>query len=372
MNVARDGRRTTLRSVALDLLGRREVVLDLDAIAAAVHGRRVLVTGAGGSIGSELCRQLDLFGPGELLLLDQDETALQAVKLSLDGRARLDSNDLLLRDIRDGAAVDALLRQRRPEIVFHAAALKHVPLLESNPEEAFATNVTGTLHLLRSAAKNGVRRFVNVSTDKAADPISVLGYTKRIGERLTAWFGARCQTGVFLSVRFGNVLASRGSVLDVFEAQIAAGGPLTVTNPDATRFFMTCEEAVHLMLQASTLGDDGEALVLDMGNRVRIDDVARRLALAAPRPVPIVYTGLRPGEKVHETLLSRDEVIARRVHPLVWHVRVPPLAPSRVGECALAPGPAPLIAALRSLACSTASDAVEHRAPLRAGSSIEL
>jgi FlaA1/EpsC-like NDP-sugar epimerase len=358
--------------VALDLLGRRETELDLDAIAAAVQGRRILVTGAGGSIGSELCRQLDRFRPAELLLMDHDETSLQAVKLSLDGRARLDSTDLLLRDIRHGAAVDAIIRERRPDIVFHVAALKHVPLLESNPGEAFATNVIGTLNLLRASAKYRVRRFVNVSTDKAADPISVLGYTKRIGERLTAWFGAQCETGVFLSVRFGNVLASRGSVLDVFASQIASGGPLTVTHPEATRFFMTREEAVHLMLQASTLGQDGEALVLDMGNRIRINDLAMRLSRAAPWPVPIVYTGLRPGEKLHETLLSEDEVAARARHPLVWHVEVPPLPPSHVRTCALAPGSSALISALRSLAYGMATDAAEHREPLRAGRTIDL
>lgn len=348
--------RESLRGIALELLGRREVQIDLQAIAGTIEGRRVLVTGAGGSIGSELCRQLSILGPDELLMLDHDETSLQAVKLLLDGQARLDSNDLLLRDIRDAASVDAILRDRRPHTVFHVAALKHVPLLEFHPGEAFATNVLGTLNVLRSSAKHRVARFVNVSTDKAADPISVLGYTKRIGERLTAWFGANCETGTFVSVRFGNVLGSRGSMLDVFESQIASGGPLTVTSPEATRFFMTREEAVQLMLQAGALGDDGEALVLDMGNRVRISDVAARLSVGAPSPVQIVYTGLRPGEKVHETLLSQDEVVARSVHPLVWHVQVPPLAPSDLLACTPAPGSTLPITILRELACGRVRD----------------
>jgi FlaA1/EpsC-like NDP-sugar epimerase len=224
-------------------------------------------------------------------------------------------------------------------VVFHAAALKHQPLLENHPGEAVKTNVWGTLAVLEAAAEAGVSRFVNVSTDKAADPCSVLGYSKRLAERLTAHVATQAE-GVFLSVRFGNVLGSRGSMLGTFRAQIDAGGPITVTHPEVTRYFMTVEEAVQLVIQAGAIGRDGEALVLDMGQPVAIADVARRLAELAEQPVDIVYTGLRPGEKLHEVLLGSDEIDVRPVHPLVSHVGVPPLSPSdarRLEPCEPAP-----------------------------------
>jgi FlaA1/EpsC-like NDP-sugar epimerase len=311
---------------AADLLGRHEVQTDVESIAGYLTGRRVLVTGAGGSIGSELCRQIYRFAPSTLVMLDHDESALHAVQLSIEGRAMLDSPNLVLVDLRDTERMKEVFGAHLPEVVFHAAALKHLPLLERHPEEAVKTNVWGTLSLLHLASAHGVRRFVNISTDKAADPASVLGYSKRITERLTAHFGLN-NGGTFLSVRFGNVLGSRGSVLETFRAQLDAGGPLTVTDADVTRYFMTVEEAVQLVVQAGAIGRSGEALVLDMGDPVRIADVAHRLAGMSERRVEVTYTGLRPGEKLHEVLLGEDEVDRRPVHPLISQVDVPPLQP---------------------------------------------
>src|SRR5664280_2108858 len=314
-----------------DLLGRRQVETDLDSIAGYLTGKRVLVTGAGGSIGSELCRQVARYAPAELMMLDRDESGLHAVQLSLTGRALLDSPDVILADIRDVEHVNRVFSERRPEVVFHAAALKHLPMLEQYPGEAVKTNVWGTLAVLQAAAAGGVERFVNISTDKAADPISALGYSKRIAERLTACI-AQDASGTFLSVRFGNVLGSRGSVLTAFAAQVAAGGPVTVTDPLVTRYFMTVQEAVQLVIQAGAIGRDGEALVLDMGKPVSIDEIARMLAAKAARPCEIVYTGLRPGEKLHEDLIATGEPDFRPVHPLISHVHVPVLDPGAALE----------------------------------------
>lgn len=307
-----------------DLLGRHEVQIDTEGIAGYITGRRVLVTGAGGSIGSELCRQLDRFAPERLVMLDRDESALHAVQLSIEGRAMLDSPNLVVADIRDRERILEVFEQHRPLVVFHAAALKHLPLLELHPAEGFKTNVVGTQHVLDAAAAAGVERFINISTDKAADPTSILGYTKRMAERLTA--AAAGSTGrSYVSVRFGNVLGSRGSVLTTFRAQVLAGGPITVTHPDVTRYFMTVEEAVQLVIQAGAVGTSGEALVLDMGEPVRIADVARHLADASARPVEVVFTGLRPGEKLHEVLHATDERPRPSAHPLITAVDVPPL-----------------------------------------------
>jgi len=313
-----------------DLLGRRTIDTDLTAIAGYLTGRRVLVTGAGGSIGSELCRQIDQFKPDQLIMLDRDESALHSVQMSLEGRALLDTRNLVVADIRDAARVDEVFAEHAPEVVFHAAALKHLSLLEMYPAEGWKTNVLGTNNVLRSAAKVGVNHFVNISTDKAADPESVLGYTKRIAERLTAWYANRTR-GDWVSVRFGNVLGSRGSVLQAFRAQVDAGGPLTVTHPNVTRYFMTPVEACELVIQAAAVGDRGEALVLDMGEPVKILDVAKRLAAAAPIDIDIEFTGLRPGEKLHESLVSMSELDIRRAHPLISHVPVPPIVPTQLG-----------------------------------------
>ena len=326
-----------------DLLGRRAIDTDLDAIAGYLTGRRVLVTGAGGSIGSELCRQIHRFAPASLVLVDRDESALHALELSLHGRALLDDRRTVVADIRDRDRMVEIFAEHAPDVVFHAAALKHLPLLEMHPAEALKTNVTGTLNVLAAAQTTGVDRFVNVSTDKAADPCSVLGYSKRIAERLTAWFGAQ-GPGTYLSVRFGNVLGSRGSMLGTFEAQVAAGGPITVTHPEVSRYFMTVEEAVQLVIQAGAIGGGGEALVLDMGAPVRIADVARRLAEQADRPIDIVFTGLRDGEKLHEVLLGRGEQDRRPSHPLISHVDVPALSPSEADEAVFGTGDAVTLA----------------------------
>ncbi len=312
-----------------DLLGRHQIETDLESIAHYLTGKRVLVTGAGGSIGSELCRQISRFGPEQLYMLDRDESALHAVQLSIEGRALLDTPNIVLCDIRDADALNRVFQDRRPQVVFHAAALKHLPLLESFPEEGIKSNVIGSLNVLEAADAAGVDRFVNVSTDKAANPTSVLGYTKRIAERLTSDMAQRSDA-TYLSVRFGNVLGSRGSVLTAFHAQIAAGGPVTVTDPEVTRFFMTVQEAVQLVIQAGAIGRDGEVLVLDMGKPVKIADVAERLVAQADRPIKIVFTGLRPGEKLHEELFGDHEVDSRPRHPLISHTSVPALAPSEV------------------------------------------
>lgn len=312
-----------------DLLGRRPIHTEEVGIENMLAGRRVLITGAGGSIGSELSRQVHRYSPAYLALLDRDESALHAVQMSIHGRALLDSDDIILADIRDSDRLRAVLDHVRPEVVFHAAALKHMPLLERAPDEAFKTNVLGTRNMLIAAQEHGVRVFVNISTDKAADPENVLGYSKKATERLTAGMSAP-SGGRFLSVRFGNVLGSRGSVLTAFRAQIAAGGPVTVTDPEVTRFFMTIPEAVHLVLQAASLGDDSETLILDMGEPVRIDDVARHMIEKSGRDIKIVYTGLRPGEKLHEDLIGADEHDDRPKHPLITHVRVKPLGADEI------------------------------------------
>ena len=312
-----------------DLLGRPAAATEVASVRERIAGKRVLVTGAGGSIGAELCRQLHRLEPAELILLDRDESALHAVQLALSGRALLDSEETVLADIRDQRRIREVFGRFRPDIVFHAAALKHLPLLESCPAEALKSNVWGTVTVLEAAADHGVQSFVNISTDKAANPVSVLGYSKRIAERLTAYMSAK--TGAaYLSVRFGNVLGSRGSVLTALSAQVAAGGPVTVTHPDVRRYFMLAEEAVHLVLQATAIGRGGEVLVLDMGEPVRIADMARRLTASAGRDVDIVYTGLRPGEKLTEDRLGAGETDQRPCHPLICQVPVPALNPGEV------------------------------------------
>ncbi len=316
----------------VDLLGRRELSLDIDSVAGYLTGKRVLVTGAGGSIGSELCRQIHRFAPSSLVMLDRDESALQAVQISIEGRGLLDSRELVVCCIRDRDRLQQVFDEHRPEVVFHAAALKHLPLLEMHAEEGWKTNVWGTQHLLDLAGKFDVERFVNISTDKAADASSVLGRTKRVAEQLTAYAGQHLD-GTYLSVRFGNVLGSRGSVLPLFRAQLEQGGPITVTDPDVTRFFMTIPEACELVIQAGALDShDGQVLVLDMGEPVRIADLARRLIAESDRRVEIVYTGLRAGEKMHEVLFSPDEDPQVSEHPLISSVEVPAMSPDAAAE----------------------------------------
>jgi FlaA1/EpsC-like NDP-sugar epimerase len=350
-----------------DLLGRHEIHTDLDAIAGYLTGKRVLVSGAGGSIGSELCRQLSKFAPDKLIMLDRDESALHGVQMLIEGRALLDTPNLVVCDIRDQVRLKQVFAEHRPEVVFHAAALKHLPLLEMHPSEALKTNVLGTQNMLDAAEAFGVPRFVNISTDKAADPTSVLGFTKRIAERLTAAAATRAD-GTYLSVRFGNVLGSRGSMLGAFMAQVDVGGPITVTDPEVTRYFMTVEEAVELVIQAGAVGRDGEALVLDMGEPVKIDDVARRLAAAAERPIEIVYTGLRRGEKLHEVLLGDGEVDERPSHPLISQVCVPPIDVDEVRADVGGLEGDDLVIELRQLAYSAVAEPSGPRQPMESAS----
>jgi FlaA1/EpsC-like NDP-sugar epimerase len=341
-----------------DLLGRHEIQTDLESISHYLTNRRVLVTGAGGSIGSELCYQISRLAPSSLVMLDRDESALHAIQLRLQGRALLDDRALVVCDIRDRQRLEEVFSEHRPEVVFHAAALKHLPLLEMHPCEGVKTNVFGTLNLLQASVAHDVQRFVNISTDKAADPTSVLGYTKRLAEQLTSGVAATA-AGVYLSVRFGNVLGSRGSVLTAFRSQVEAGGPITVTDPDVTRYFMTVEEAVQLVVQAGAVGRSGEALVLDMGSPVRIDDVARRFAAQADRRIEIVYTGLRDGEKLHEVLFGEGELDQRPAHPLISHVSIPPIPVEAVDHLRTHPPQPPvLIGELQRLAGSEAGPAV--------------
>jgi len=311
-----------------DLLGRNPVTTDEAGIHALLSGKRILITGAGGSIGSELARQIQRYEPAQVGYLDRDESALHALQLSLDGRALLDSESLILADIRDDPRIFGIFEDFRPDVVFHAAALKHLSLLERFPEEAHKTNVIGTKHVLDAAQNFDVGVFVNISTDKAADPTSALGRTKLQTERMTASVAAQranpdlaLNNSRYISVRFGNVIGSRGSVLSIFRHQIAHGGPVTVTSPEVSRYFMTISEAVHLVLQAAVLGRHGETLVLDMGEPVLISEVAQRLIERSGRDIPIVFTGLRPGEKLNEVLIAADEEVLEPPHPLISRIR---------------------------------------------------
>lgn len=325
-------RLTDLRSINIeDLISRTTVDTEVESIAGYLTDKRVLVTGAGGSIGAELCSQISKFGPSELIMLDRDETALQAVQLELAGNGLLTTRDLILADIRDHTFLRKVFLERRPEVVFHAAALKHLPLLEQFPDEAWKTNVLGTLNVLRAAKTSGVVTFVNVSTDKAADPTSVLGLSKRLAERLTAWVAEEeKQSSRYVSVRFGNVIGSRGSMLPTFTSLIEKGGPLTVTHPDVTRYFMTIPEACQLVVQAGAIGRAGEVLILDMGEAVRILDIAKRMVELSGKEIDIVFTGLREGEKLHEVLISETENGERPFHDLITHARVVSLDPEHL------------------------------------------
>ena len=326
-----DGNPTSrdLRDLDLsDLLGRRPVSLDLAAITEYISGRTVLVTGAGGSIGSELCRQIARFGPRKLYMLDRDESGLQATQVSLTGHGLLDDDAVVLADIRDLEALRTVFAATKPELVFHAAALKHLPLLESHPLEGWKTNVLGTLNVLTAAAEAEVGTFVNISTDKAANPSSVLGLSKRLTERLTASFSLAHPEARYVSVRFGNVLGSRGSVVHLFTAQIERGGPGTITHPDVERFFMLIPEACQLVLEAAAIGENGEVMVLEMGDQVKIVEVAKTLIrMSGRKDIEIVFTGLRPGEKLSEELFSEADDGRTTSNPLVTAVDVPAIDP---------------------------------------------
>jgi FlaA1/EpsC-like NDP-sugar epimerase len=319
----RPARLSDLRHLSMSrLLGRDERRVVRPASAAVVAGKRVLVTGAGGSIGSELCRQVRSFGAAQIVLLDHDESNLHRLKLELEGEALLESDDVVIADIRDRSRIEQIFRERRPEVVFHAAAHKHLPLLEQHPCEGAKANVFGTRTLVEVAVAYDVERFILISTDKAADPTSVLGATKRIAEMIVG--SHAISTTKLASVRFGNVLGSRGSFVSVLAEQVERGDPVTVTHPDVTRFFMTVEEAVGLVLESAAMAEFGEVFVLDMGEPVRILDLVHNYAAQLhldPRDIEIRYTGLRPGEKLHEALFAADEHRIATAHPRIMATR---------------------------------------------------
>lgn len=321
-----------LRDLSIeDLLGRQPVETNVSEIAEYLSRKRVLVTGAGGSIGSQLCTEISKYGPAELIMLDRDETGLQQALINVHGNGLLDTDAVVLADIREPETLKQIFLDRRPEVVFHAAALKHLPMLEQYPEEAWKTNVLGTLHVLQAAEAANVETFVNVSTDKAANPTSALGHSKRVAEKLTGWYGQ--ETGKkYLSVRFGNVIGSRGSMLPTFIRLINEDKPLTVTHPDATRYFMTIPEACQLVLQAGGIGRAGEVLILEMGEPVSILDVAQRMIAMSGKNIEIVYTGLREGEKLHEELVGAGEREDRPFHPKVSHAQVNTLSPEMLDK----------------------------------------
>ncbi len=315
-----------------DLLGRPAVKLDTDSIHGYLRGKRVMITGAGGSIGSELVRQICRFDPADLILFGHGENSIYALERELDRDWPEIRYHGVIGAIQNGARLDYVFNRYRPDVVFHAAAHKHVPLMEENPEEAIFNNVIGSRNLIQLALKYGVSHFVNISTDKAVNPTSVMGATKRFVEYLVQDAARRAGPNQkFVSVRFGNVLGSRGSVIPIFKSQIAAGGPVTVTHPDMVRYFMTIPEAAQLVLQASGHGRNGEVYILDMGEPVRIVDLARDLIrLSGLRPdvdIPIRFSGMRPGERLVEELMTEKEERSQTRHEKIFVARAEPMEP---------------------------------------------
>jgi FlaA1/EpsC-like NDP-sugar epimerase len=313
-----------IRDVSVnDLLGRDAVEMELGAVGSMIQGQVVLVSGAGGSIGSEMCRTICRFEPRLLVLVDKAENAIFEIERELKRTFPTVRLVPAIGDISDSIRVEQLFHEYGPSLVFHAAAHKHVPLAESNCGEAIRNNVFGTRTLADAAARSGVKQFVMISTDKAVNPTSIMGATKRCAEIYIQSLARRSHTN-FITVRFGNVLGSNGSVVPIFKQQIAAGGPVTVTHPEMRRYFMTIPEASQLVLQAAALGQRGEIFILDMGKPVRILDLARDLImLSGLRPevdIPIVFTGLRPGEKLYEELSihGEDMVPTRHAKIAVW------------------------------------------------------
>lgn len=321
---------TQIREVRLeDLLRREPVELDMQGIASMIAGKRVLVTGAGGSIGSEIVRQVARFQPEGMVLLGRGENSLFLLMNEINRDMPGTNYQVVVADVRDRDRLRQVFRESRPEIVFHAAAHKHVPLMEWNPEDAILNNVFGTLNVVELAQEFHVTRLVNISTDKAVNPTSVMGATKRVAEYIVQAIAQRAGSEQeFVSVRFGNVLGSRGSVVGIFQEQIRRGGPVTVTHPDMKRYFMTIPEAVQLVLQAAYLGENGSVYVLDMGEPVKIVDLARtliQLSGYSEEQIPIVFVGLRPGEKLFEELLTAEEGVTVTRHEKIFRARVRPV-----------------------------------------------
>lgn len=302
-----------------DLLGREVVKLDMISISQKLTDKVILVTGAGGSIGSEICRQVMKFQPKTLILLGHGENSIYTVHMELIKNSSRTVLVPIIADIQDRARIFSIIEQYKPDVIYHAAAHKHVPLMEYNPTEAVKNNIFGTKNVAEAAAKFGASNFVMVSTDKAVNPPNVMGATKRIAEMVVQSLAQQSKTK-FVAVRFGNVLGSRGSVIPLFKSQIANGGPVTVTHPEMTRYFMTIPEASSLVLQAGALGRSGEVFVLDMGEPVKIVDLAKNLIKLSgydENEIEIQYTGLRPGEKMYEELLNADEIQEENIFPKI-------------------------------------------------------
>ncbi len=304
-----------------DLLGRDPIQVDLQGIANYVEHKTVLVTGAGGSIGSELCRQLAPFHPKQLLLLGHGENSIYRIEMELLRLFPTLPLETIIADIQDEARINQVFEMYRPDVVFHAAAHKHVPMMERNPAEAIKNNVWGTRNVARAADRYLTERFVLISSDKAVNPTSIMGATKRIAEMVISAMNEQSQTR-YVAVRFGNVLGSNGSVIPRFKEQISYGGPVTVTHPEMTRYFMTIPEAVQLVIQAGSYARGGELFILDMGNPVKIVDLARDLirfsGFEPDEDIAIVYTGIRPGEKLYEELLTDAEGISSTLHNRIF------------------------------------------------------
>jgi FlaA1/EpsC-like NDP-sugar epimerase len=322
-----------LREVRVeDVLGRAPIVIDLATVARYLSGRTVLVTGAGGSIGSELCRQISALGVRSLVMVEHSENNLFEIDHALRARGETELRPIV-GDCKDEAHMARVLSEHRPEIVFHAAAYKHVPMMELNPLQAVANNAIATEVMARQSLAHGVERFCLISTDKAVEPKTIMGATKALAERIIEMHGSDTGTR-FAAVRFGNVLGSSGSVLPIFRRQIAAGGPVTVTHPEMTRFFMTIPEAVQLVIEATGIAKGGDIFVLDMGEPVKIVDLAKRMielsATGAEDEVDIQFVGIRPGEKLHEELFNLDEDVLSTRFGKIMRATRPPLDPSRV------------------------------------------
>ncbi|OAS17202.1 polysaccharide biosynthesis protein [Paenibacillus oryzisoli] len=305
-----------------DLLGREPIELDIASISEFVTHKVVLVTGAGGSIGSEICRQVSKFQPSKLILLGHGENSIYSIEMELKDICEYDQTEFIteIADIQDSRKMMAVMNRHRPDVVYHAAAHKHVPLMERNPEEAVKNNVIGTMNVAIAASRYEVNTFVMISTDKAVNPTSVMGATKRMAEMIIQDMDKSSSTK-FVAVRFGNVLGSRGSVIPRFKHQIEKGGPVSVTHPDMIRYFMTIPEASRLVMQAGALAKGGEIFVLDMGEPVKIVDLARNLIKLSGNTVEdigIEFTGMRPGEKLYEELLKAEEIEEQQVYPKIY------------------------------------------------------
>ncbi|MFV2047193.1 polysaccharide biosynthesis protein [Metabacillus litoralis] len=305
-----------------DLLGREAIELDITSISDSVTNKVVLVTGAGGSIGSEICRQISSFNPKTIILLGHGENSIYTIELELKERCKDTEINIIteIADLQDNDKLMRVMKQYQPNVVYHAAAHKHVPLMERSPEEAVKNNIIGTKNIAEASSLHGVDTFVMISTDKAVNPTSVMGSTKRLAEMIIQHFDQISKTR-FVAVRFGNVLGSRGSVIPLFKKQIQKGGPVTVTHPEMVRYFMTIPEASRLVIQAGALAKGGEIFVLDMGEPVKIVDLAKNLIKLSGNnldEIGIEFTGMRPGEKLFEELLSSDEVHEEQIYPKIY------------------------------------------------------